>query len=162
MRSAIRGGRGFAKNAALTQAIKGSNKPLVDDGTLFQGITSKVIDDFTVFAGVLRTDKNFNVAAAVHEGAQVKVTPAMRRMFFMLWKASTGGIDPGQLTGRAKELFGRMQEGWLPLTSSASVIVIPPRRWVEVAFRNTQMTKLVRQNWERAMVVTFGERARGK
>ena len=38
MRGLIRGGS-FARNAALTIAIKGSSKPLVDGGDLFQSIS---------------------------------------------------------------------------------------------------------------------------
>lgn len=161
IRKALQSGRGLKKNAALTQVIKGSNNPLVDDGTLFQAITSQVIDDFTVFAGVLRKDKDFDVAVAVHQGAQAKVTNKMRGMFFVLWRASEGALDPGELTGRAKELFGRMSKGWLPLMNETEVILIPPRPFIRTAFANTQMIKQVRDNWKLALELAFRERAKG-
>jgi len=160
-RQTIQSGSSLKKNAALTQALKGNNKPLVGDATLFQAITSKVIDDFTVFAGVLRTSEAFNVGVTVHEGREIKVTPKMRGMFFALWKASRGELDPGKLRGRAKELWEQMQDGWFPLSKDTEVIIIPRRPWVEIAFRNTQMTKQVRNNWKQALEQTFRERAKG-
>lgn len=160
MRQTIQSGKSLQRNAALTQAIKGDNKPLVDQGALFQQITSKVVDDFTVLAGVLRTSGAYNVGLIVHEGATIKVTPKMRGLFFVLWKASEGMLDPGQLEGRAKELFEQMSEGWLPLNANTEVIVIPPRPWIRIAFNNTQMIKQVRDNWKQAMEASFRERAR--
>jgi len=161
MRQTIQSGGSLKKNAALTQALKGDNKPLVDDGTLFQGITSKVIDDFTVFAGVLRTSEAYNIGVTVHEGVEIKVTPKMRGMFFALWKASKGELDPSKLRGRAAELWEKMQEGWFPLSKDTEVIIVPRRPWVEIAFRNTQMIKQARDNWKQALEATFRERAKG-
>lgn len=161
MRGVIQSGSSLKKNAALTQAIKGDNKPLVGDGTLFQAITSKVIDDFTVFAGVLRTSEAYNVGVMIHEGGEAKVTNKMRGLFFVLWKASKGEMDPGELRGRAKELFEQMQEGWFPLSKDTEVIILPRRPFAEIAFKNTQMTKQVRDNWKRALEQTFRERAKG-
>lgn len=160
MRSAIQSGGKLKRNAALTQAIKGDNKPLVDDATLFQSITSKIEDDFTVFVGVLRTDRSFEVASMVHEGAEAKVSKKMRGLFFALWKASIGELDPDKLRGRAKELYERMQEGWYPLKNETEVIIIPARQWVVIAFKNTQMIKQARDNWKRALEAAFAERAR--
>lgn len=97
----------------------------------------------------------------VHEGAQTKVTPKMRGMFFALWKASKGELDPGKLTGRAKELFEKMQDGWLPLSKDTEVIVLPGRPWVEIAFRDARMARQVRENWKQALEAAFRERARG-
>lgn len=160
-RQTIQSGNSLKKNAALTQAIKGDNKPLVGDGTLFQAITSKVIDDFTVFVGVLRTSEAYNVGIMVHQGAETKVTNKMRGMFFALWKASKGELDPGKLRGRAKELFEQMQDGWYPLAKDTEVIILPARPWVEIAFRNTQMVKQTRDNWKQALEAAFRERAKG-
>jgi len=160
-RQTIQSGKSLQKNAALTQAIKGADKPAVDTGLLFQSITSKVIDDFTVVVGVLRTSEAYNIAVIVHEGAKVKVTPKMRGMFYALWKASKGELDPGKLTGRAKELFARQPDGWLPLDADTEVIIIPGRPWAEIAFRNTQMIKQTRDNWKLALEAAFRERSRG-
>lgn len=160
-RQVIQSGKSLRRNAALTQAIKGDNKALVDDATLFQSITHKVIDDFTVFTGVLRSDRSFEVAYMIHEGAEAKVSKKMRGLFYVLWRASTGKMDPNKLTGRAKDLYEKMQTGWLPLSNDTEAIVIPPRQWIIVAFKNTQMIKQARDNWRMALQQAFADRAKG-
>jgi hypothetical protein len=162
IRKSIQSGGKLKKNASLTVSIKGSNKPAVDTGLMFQSMTSRVEDDFTVFVGVLRTSGHYNVAVIVHEGVEEKVTPEMRGMFFALWRASTGELDPSKLTGRAAELFARKQTGWTPLAADTQVIVIPGRPFFRVAFTNTQMIKQARDNWKKALEATFGEVAKGK
>jgi hypothetical protein len=161
MRRGIQSGE-FAANAALTQAIKGSAKPLVDGGTFFQAITSMIVDEFTVFVGVMRTaGETFNVAVSLAEGTQVNVTPRMRGMFKALWLASqnTEGIT---LTGRAAELFARKSTGWFPISEGKSVIVIPARDWVTAGFADASLKRLVKGNWSRALKKVMKKRARGR
>lgn len=141
----------FAPNAALTIAIKGSTKPLVDQGQLFQFITSKVVRDTTVFVGILRTDEHYNIAVALHEGVTIRVTPAMRGLFFILWQASTGKFDPSKLTGRAAELFERMPDGWRPLKDSTRSIVIPPRPFITRALAAADFKEKIKGNWRMAL-----------
>jgi len=161
-RKVIQSGRGLKKNAALTAAIKGTNKPLTDYGDLFQSITHKVIDDFTVFTGLLRTDKSFDVGLALHEGYEVNVTKKMRGMFFILWQASIGKVPINKLDGRAKELFNRMNKGWLPLKQDTTLIVVPPRPWIKIAFNQPDMKRQAVKNWKMALDKAFSERARNK
>lgn len=159
-REVIRGTESIAANAALTIHIKGSSKPLVDHGDLFKAITFEVVDDYRVFVGVLRTNEEaFNLAVALHEGAAIQVTPAMRGMFFFLWKASIGDIPGEALTGRAAELYQRRPGGWLPLKASTAVITIPPRPWATVAFNDPNFQQQIKSNWERAAVAAFNEMA---
>jgi hypothetical protein len=160
VRKTIQSGGGLKKNAPLTKWIKGAQKPLVDSGLMFQSITSSVQDDFTVFVGVLRTSGEYNVAVIVHEGTEEKVTPEMRGMFFMLWRASIGEIDPSKLTGRAAILWARQPGGWAPLAPETQVIVIPGRPFFKIAFANTQMIKKARDNWKKAMEASFADRAK--
>lgn len=145
-------------NAALTQAIKGDDKPLVGTSEMFNAITSKVVNDFTAFAGVLRSDGIYNIAVIVHEGASIPVTQKMRNMFYMLWQASIGRIDSSELTGRAKELFEAMQD-WYPLKESTNFIVIPGRPWMRQANDNPELKRLVRNNWQQALKASFREQA---
>ena len=162
MRKAIKNG-GFTANAALTQAIKGSEKPLVDGGTLFQAITSVVISWDTVFVGVMRTQGDaFNVGLIVYQGAQVNVTERMRGLFFVLWKASMGETPGGELTGRAAELWGRKPGGWYPLSGDKTKIIIPPRRWVDEAYRDPSIKRKIKANWARALKKTMKRRAKGR
>lgn len=157
VRKTIQNGGGLAKNARLTKWIKGSQKALVDSGVMFQSVTSKLQDDFTVFVGVLRSSSGYNVAVIVHEGAVEKVTPEMRGMFFMLWRASIGEIPASKLTGRAAILWARKPGDWKPLAPETQVIKIPARPFFKIAFSNTQMIKQARDNWKKAMEAAFAE-----
>ena len=161
LRQAIKAG-GFEANAPLTVAIKGSGKkPLVDGGTLFQSVTSEVIDEFTVFVGILRSSgEAFNVGVTLAQGTAVRITPAMRGLFKTLWLASIGA--PVSLSGRAEELFARKPGGWYPLSESKTTIVIPARDWVAAGFRNPAITRLVKANWSRALKKVMKKRAKGK
>jgi len=161
LRTAVKSGA-FLDNAPLTTAIKGSGKkPLVDGATLFQSITYDVLDEFTVFVGILRTAGDaFNVALTLANGAEVKVTPAMRGLFRALWLASIGA--PVELTGRAAELFERKPGGWYPLSDGKDTIVIPARDWVAAGFRDPKVSRLAKQNWSRALKKVMKKRAKGR
>lgn len=153
IRQAIQTGD-FSANTALTAAIKGSSKPLVDKGLLFKSITHVVEDDFTAFVGVMRTDSAFNVALSLHEGFEANVTPAMRGLFFVLWQASTGELPPAELDGRAAELFERYQD-WRPLAPTTTTIVTAPRPFVDAAFRSSNLRGVVEKNWTMALTNVY-------
>jgi hypothetical protein len=78
-------------NSPLTILIKGSSRPLVDRGDLRQGIATEVaVSRARVHGavGVLRRSRGrggrrlTNVAAALHEGFTVRVTPEVRAAVF--------------------------------------------------------------------------------
>jgi hypothetical protein len=161
IRKVIRSGS-FQDNAPLTVMIKSSSKPLVDRGSgLFQAITHKMVDDVTVFAGVLMTSGEYNIAIAIHQGATIRVTPKMRGMFFNLWLVSEGELPPGYLKGRARELWERHQGDWLPLKSDTRRLVIPSRPFIKDAFNDTMMKHLAFKNWENAIKKTMKRLAKG-
>lgn len=160
VRQVIKSGRKLERNAALTIAIKGENKPLVGlTSEMFRAITSKVINDTAAFVGVLRTDDAFNIAEIVHDGHTIAVTPAMRGMFFVLWKASEGSMVPSKLTGRAAELWDQMPGGWKPLRKSTTAIVIPSRPFIDIAFESVNLKKRVEGNWNMAIQAAMREQA---
>ncbi len=154
---------GFARNAELTIHIKGTGKkPLVDSSRrLFQGLTSQVQDASTVFVGFLLGGPNFDAAAAIHEGATIRVSQKMRNMFRLLWMASVGNMDPSRLTGRAAELWARAPGGWLPLKPSTTVIRIPRRPFIERAFKRKSLKKAAKRQWNLAAKKALEEVARG-
>lgn len=161
-RQTIQSSHGLKHNSALTIAIKGSSKPLVAKGELFQAITSAIIDNYTVVVGVPQSNqKAYNVATIVADGAAVPVTDKMRGMFFALWKAAIGELEPGRLDGRAKELWEQSKgwNGWKPLSPDTDTIIIPARPWHEIAAKDPDMLKGVRENWERAIQQTFHDLA---
>jgi hypothetical protein len=148
MRQVIQSGN-FKSNAPLTVALKGSSKPLVAGGDLFQSITVQQINEDEQFVGVLRTEGDFNLVAVLHEGATIPVTPAMRWMFLLLSKASNGTMDPSKLEGRASELFSQFQ-GWKPLAASTTSIVIPERPFVRITFESADLIATCKANWAAA------------
>lgn len=155
---ALPGGAGnlIAENKLLTINIKGSTKPLVDSGDLFQSITYERIDTYTVFAGVLRSSAGFNVAQIVHDGVKLPVTPQMRGMFILLHRASVGKFDPAKLTGRAAALWDR-NEMWRPLKPSTTTIQVVGRPFVTLTFRDAKVQAKLRENWEYALATVFAD-----
>lgn len=159
IRQSIKNGN-FEANAALTVGIKGSSKPLVDKGGLFQSATSQMQGGRSVFAGILQTDELYNIAVTLHDGASVTVTPKMRNMFKALWWASIGTIDSSELRGAAAELWERKPGDWLPLRENTIAIVIPGRPFIEEAFSNRALIDKAIENWQRALASAFKELAR--
>ena len=162
VRENIQGGKGgFERNATLTSAIKGSTVPLVDKGTsLFQAINFELVGDSAVFVGVKKRDRFYDVAAALHEGATSRVTPGMRALFDLLWKASINPSVASRLTGRAADLFERFQD-WKPLKASTKVIVIPARPFMQMLFDDKSFEKEVRENWRKAVDAALKAQASG-
>lgn len=137
----INAGGTYKANSAITIAIKGSDRPLVDSANLSMSINSRVPRWDVAFVGVLRSrmvqDKQtgrsydlLNVAFVVHEGAQIKVTPKMRNFFKMMAKQ-----NPGK---------------WFPLRKGTTVITIPPRRFLEAAF-DSKPKEIYVKNWIKAI-----------
>ncbi len=154
MREVIQSG-GFKANAPLTVALKGSSKPLIGGGDLFQSITLEELSGKDeIFVGVLRSEGLYDVVDIVHNGASIPVTPAMRWMFMLLGKASDGSMDPAKLEGRAADLFGQFQ-GWKPLAPSTTVIIIPARPFAEVTFNKAELIKLCQDNWAAAVYASM-------
>jgi len=157
VRSGIRSGIN-PRNADLTQAIKGSDKPLVDSSELFNSISSEVMDEYSVFVGVNRTNGLYNVAAIVHEGATIRVTPKMRGLFNSLFQVSIGRMNKDKLSARGQELYARNKD-WRPLRESTTVIKIPGRKFIDIALKDPDLIAKARANWEASMKKSFSLRA---
>jgi len=103
LRSGAPGGQRFKPLALSTTLLRGGKKPLLDTGSLLGSITTNLNKGRkSAFVGVLRTarkngDNLMNVAVAHEFGTKryvVKVTPAMRRFFWVLHFKSGGRIKP--------------------------------------------------------------------
>jgi hypothetical protein len=132
---AIHSGK-FKANSPLTAAIKGSDRPLVDTGALAGSVSGRAEDWDEAVITVNRkvrgrskkskkTPTSINIAAILYYGATIKVTDAMRRYFFAL----------------AGEY-----EGIHPLNPRTKVIVIPPRKYMDVA-TTKEMNAKYQLNW---------------
>lgn len=149
IRKGIQAGK-FDANAPLTEAIKGSGKPLVDKGELFKSIAMHQQSPTVAFVGILKTDKAYNLGVALHEGFTVDVTKRMRGLFFVLWLASIGAIPAGDLTGRAADLFQKYKS-WKPLGDKTTAIRVKPRRFIADVFNQKGVQKRIVTNWKNAL-----------
>ena len=145
----------YVKNSELTVALKGSNEPLkgTKGAELWNSVNAEVLAWNRIFVGVNRSDGRYQVAVAVHNGAVIQVTPAMRGLFLYLHLASTGEEHQGEKSGealltseRAKELF-KLYKGWMPLKSSTTQIVIPARPFFTKAFEDEAFKEKIRKYW---------------
>lgn len=154
------------KNKALTESLKGDNKPIVGTAgaDMFNAITYSVPSWNTAFIGLLRTDKNYNVGKAVHNGVTIKVTKKMRAMFWYLWQVSIGLMSSKKLSGRAKAIWEMSKtKKFYPLKSSTKAIVIPKRPFIKYAMQEPNLKKIAEANWLKSIGDGFKELAeRGK
>lgn len=137
-------------NAPLTIAIKGSKKPLIDKGDLFQSVATQEFSWDKIAVGVLATDANFDIAKTLHEGKLIPVTVKMRAMFFWLWVAWQAG-DGSHLRGRAADLWARYQGPWYPLAPSTRAIKITGRPFITQAFADKKLQARVHDEWVRGI-----------
>lgn len=131
----------FQKNSPLTISIKGSARPLVDNGDLMKAVSHKLVAFDHIVIGVLKSQKKQNpntgkaddllqIAALLHNGVTVSVTPRMRRFFFRM-----ADLQPGR---------------WKPLKATTKVIVIPPRPFLLAALEAV-MIQRYEKNWSDAV-----------
>lgn len=151
------------KNAALTVAIKGSSKTLVDHGDLFQALAIDQPDWREAFIGIKKTEGVYNIAKTLHEGETIPVTDKMRGLFYVLWLASVahktgGGTIP--LTGRAAQLFSRFKD-WSPLKAETRAIKIPARPFIRNVFEDAAIKAAIIKKWEDAIAAAMRELAKG-
>lgn len=92
----IRAGK-FTENSPVTIHLKNSSKPLVDHADLLGSVSGKVGSDPYYFdVGVKRVTPNtgLNLAHMLETGWTQKVTPAMRKWFYVQAMKSDGAIKP--------------------------------------------------------------------
>jgi len=161
---------GFVGVAELTEYIKHDKKPIVGTpgADLFNSISSNVVSWSTVEVGVKRTEKTANVAEVVHEGRVITVTPKMETMFFYLWLADLGRLDPSKLTGRAKEIWEWRRRGKKKSTGyrfrklTQGTLAIPPRPYIRNVIESGGVKSAVYDQWAQAVKRVLHDMAQGK
>lgn len=142
VRGSIKGGM-YNPNAPMTAEIKGSKKPLVDDGDLCNSITYEVSATRTAIEGATGIKKSavsdgkklYNIAQTLHEGVKIPVTQKMRNYF------------------RARVYAG--DRGWRILSPETTAIVIPPRPFFAMPLANVANQKKYKDQWREAIDKTF-------
>lgn len=151
----------YAAGAPLTALIKGSSKPLVDHADMMNACAHEIINSGQAWVGVKRTAVGgaypggvFNLAVALHEGTTITVTPAMRGLFWMLFRA-TRAKDPSKLDGRALEIYSLWARSGstpiYPLKETTTQITIPPRPFIRAVFDDKIIADRCKKNWEKAV-----------
>lgn len=160
MRRKIRKGV-MPPNSGMTTDMKGSSKPLVDEGRLFKAvafISSASVKGPSVTIGVFRTAKEANVARIVSIGATIVVTPKMSRMFKALHAASTGRSMTLK-SERANELLAK-SKGTIPPLRVGTTLVIPPRSFALAVLKDPLTATIVEKEFSEALIKTLEELAK--
>lgn len=137
----------YAANSPLTVAMKGSGRPLVDRGVLVQSIEGRAASWDEAVAGILQTRPThgsggkskdlLTVAKVLHFGATITVTPKMRSFL-----AAMSHRHPGK---------------YFPLKPTTTVVVIPPRPFLQSALTDAMLSKY-QANWMKAIQDTMDGR----
>jgi hypothetical protein len=128
----------FKKNAILTEFLKGSSMPLVDQADLLNAVSARHKSAWEFHVGVIREDKAGNsIAFILHEGATRKVSEKMRAFF----------------RAKAAETRGLVR----PLKTSTTAIKIPARPFLKYSFVDDSepVKVLVEWAWGDAIKQTF-------
>lgn len=127
----ILSGKGMARMHPFTIAMKGSSKPLIDDGDLLNSVSHRFVAEDTVFVGVHRKAADGTDIAALHEretGTHIPVTPKMRAFL------------------HAKGLH---------LKASTQALFIPGRPFVKPAYRDFVDKGIAKKHFEQAVTATL-------
>lgn len=127
----------YASNARLTELLKGSTKPLVNDGDLWASVNSRQQGSWEFHVGVQRSKEGVAIGLVLHEGVTIKVTPQVRA-FFRAKAAETKGLVK-------------------PLKSSTGQIRIPARPFLKAALVDdtAKVRVLLEQEWGAAIRRTY-------
>jgi hypothetical protein len=144
----------LTKNAKLTIAIKGGQRPIRDMDSLVEAVEYEHIDWANAWVGINESKHQdiHTVAVMLHEGRVFKVTERMRGMFFALYLVSIGKKDPSTLTGRAFWLWhhGNLRD-WRPLAASTTTLRYPERPFMDDTFRDDYLRTRAKEQWTEAV-----------
>lgn len=129
----IKNAKGFAANAYATAQFKGSSNPLVAHGTLRMNCGNRLEGSFGFIVGTTRRNrKGVDIAAVLHEGAKIKVTPKMRNVWLALCTKTEMRVKP--------------------LRASTTHIIIPARPYLKKALIDDESVgRMVVLGWKEAM-----------
>ena len=158
-RRAIRRGD-YAANSPLTIILKGSSKPLVDGGDLFQALSFQVAQGggsstTTLRMGIVRgrkgaNEERINVGHVLHEGATIDVgaNPQVRRKVWAMVGAklrAAGALKQAQRESVLKAA------GVLGTGGGKSIWVIPPRPFITQPAQDGGFQKIAQKAYTQAV-----------
>jgi len=148
-RKMIRQGK-YVENSPITVILKGSSKPLVRDGDLFQSITYQVVSPKLVRVGVLKQKVGadaVNIARILHEGAILNATPKAKTKVWSMVAEALGRA--GKLSGRSRKSVLRSAAA-LGGGRPTAAWVIPARPFLLAPLRDKRFQRAVFNHWKHA------------
>ena len=115
----------------------------MDTAALFGAVTYEILDDYNAFVGVKRSAKSkdgkalVNIAAALHEGFTLDVTPQMRQALFRRINKNKRGR--------------KMLKNNPPGGPAKTKWVIPGRPFVRAVVARSDVQDQIRANWSAAV-----------
>lgn len=160
-RRMINSGTAYLPNSPMTVLLKGSSRPLVDNGDLFQALTYQATTQpggvMTLRLGVVRgrkggTDERINIAHILHEGATINVgtNPQVRRK---VWAMARDRLrSAGELRDKQRDTVLKAA-GVLSTGGGAtrSIWVIPSRPFIERPTMDGGFQKAAKKAYTRAV-----------
>ena len=107
IKNRILDGKGMSPLHGFTIEMKGSSKPLIDEGDLLGSVDLRFIEKHAVFVGVHRKSPEGVNIAAIHEreqGTRIKVTPKMRAYLHARGLHLKPETDESEILLRFKEI----------------------------------------------------------
>ena len=174
----------YAPNSPMTVILKGSSKPLVDKGDLFQGISFELDGPYRVRLGVLKRavgQQVVNVGLVLHEGATIDVSahPQVRRKVWAMIRKAVGAERLASLNPKSRKAVkaaaadlgiratGRQRRGMFAALRAKGVLrastggtgrqvwVIPARPFLARPAMDPAFHKVILQHYSDAIRATF-------
>lgn len=148
----------YEPNAPLTIALKGSSKPLADTGELIRSLGYQVKGHTKVKLGVGRSKQvgRRQLYEVLHNGARIKVTPAMARFMAMkLSKMLRDGDVKGRTKANRRDHKARIAASLEKFTNasrgkSLGWWVIPARPFLERPLNSDEFVAAIRYHYVKA------------
>jgi len=154
----------YAANSEMTLALKGSNKPLIDQRNLFNAIDTVVYNSFSGEVGILRnagsTGSKFGKAKSqinikdlvelMESGYTITVTQKMRQAIAMTLQGDL--TSKGKLRAKSRTALERLSEN---RGSGSQTYIVPPRPLLSKVFEDPTTEKVLVHNWRAALEGTF-------
>lgn len=175
----------YAPNSPITIMLKGSSKPLVDKGDLFQGIGYELDGPYNIRMGLLKRrvgQQVVNVGLVLHEGATIDVSahPQVRRKVWAMVRKAAGAERLAKLNPRSRKAVtkaaadlgikatGRSRRGMFGAMKAAGklqarpaggtgrqVWVIPARPFLSTPATSADFNKAIELHYSEAIRATF-------
>jgi hypothetical protein len=148
----------YDPNSPITVILKGSSKPLVNRGDLFQGITFDQSDPWVLKLGIMRArpkgDDLVNIGLILHEGATVNVGahPQVRRK---VWSMVTEALQKVGKLGQKSRAAAKGAASGLGGQPASNLWVIPARPFLLAPLASAAMQKTIKRTAIQAVKAAF-------